>query len=99
MIRLLLGMVLGPRFTVLALLPAMTFVVLLAIGAGIARDQGVLPTALTAAVAIASLQIGYLAGIAEKYFLAAARSGKLRTAFQGGPQPASRKVQPSALEA
>jgi hypothetical protein len=97
LISLLLGMVLGQRFKVLALLPAMAFVLLGVSSAGLAGSQGLWLTVIMAVGAIASLQIGYLAGISIRYFLAAARAGKPRTAFHPGARPVVHGTEPSAL--
>jgi hypothetical protein len=96
-ISLLMGMVLGQRFKVLVLVPAMVFVLLVAIGEGTARAEGLWPTALLAMVAIASLQIGYLAGTGIRYLHVAARTNRHRTGFQGGPQPVDGSARLPAL--
>jgi hypothetical protein len=87
LISLLAGMVLGQRFKVLAVVPANVATSLMAIGFGIAESEGIGRTVLLAALAVASLQIGYLAGVAIRYSLAAARTSGLRTASVNGPQP------------
>jgi hypothetical protein len=93
-ISLLIGMVLAQRFKVLALVPAMAVVILLAIAAEVARGAGVWPTALVAVLAMVSVQIGYLAGMAVRSLLAAGRTSKLGTTFETGAQrPASRHAQ------
>ena len=80
LICLLAGMVLGQRFKVLAVVPAIAASTLVTIGFGIAHSEGIGRTILLAALAVASLQIGYLVGVAIRYSLAAARTGGLRTA-------------------
>jgi hypothetical protein len=87
LISLLAGMVLGQRFKVLAVVPAMAASSVVAIGFGIAHSEGPGGTVLLAALAVASLQIGYLAGIAIRYALAATRTSGLHTASVDGPQP------------
>jgi hypothetical protein len=87
LISLLAGMVLGQRFKVLAVVPAIAAWLLVAIGYGMAHSEGLGSTVLLAALAVASLQIGYLAGVAIRYSLAAARTSGLRTASVNGPQP------------
>jgi hypothetical protein len=86
LISLLLGMVLGQRFKVLVLLPAMVFLLLVAIGVGMANAQGLGPTALMAVGALASLQVGYLAGVGVRYLLTGTRSAKRRS-VKLGAQP------------
>jgi hypothetical protein len=93
-ISLLIGMVLAQRFKVLALVPAMAVVILLAIAAEVARGAGFWPTALFAVLAMVSVQIGYLAGMAVRSLLAAGRVSKLGATFEtGAQQPASHHAQ------
>jgi hypothetical protein len=87
LISLLAGMVLGQRFKVLAVVPAMAAWSLVAIGFGIALSEGLGHTVLLAALAVAGLQIGYFAGVVIRYSLAAARTSGLRTASVQGSQP------------
>jgi hypothetical protein len=87
LISLLLGMVLGQRFKVLALVPVIAVSLPVAAGVGIAHYGEFGPTLLLAALAIASLQMGYLAGIAIRYSLAAGRASGLRTASLDASQP------------
>jgi hypothetical protein len=95
-IALLIGMVLGQRFKVLVLLPALTFVLVAAVALGISRSEGFWPTAGLAAAAIATLEIGYLAGIWVRHALAAARISGRRAGLPVAPQPI-RGSAPSAL--
>jgi|HubBroStandDraft_3_1064219.scaffolds.fasta_scaffold64624_2 hypothetical protein len=90
LISLLAGMVLGQRFKVLAVVPAIAAWLLVAIGFGIAHSEGLGLTVLLAALAVASLQIGYLVGVAIRYSLAAARTSGLRTASVHSTQPTRR---------
>jgi len=87
LISLLGGMVLGQRFKVLAVVPAIAISMLVAIGYGIAHSDGLGRTVLLAALAVASLQIGYLVGVAVRYSLAAAHTSGLRSASVHGSQP------------
>jgi hypothetical protein len=87
LISLLAGMVLGQRFKVLAVVPAIAGLSLVAIGYGIAYSEGLERTALLAALAVASLQIGYLVGVAIRYSLAATRASGLRSASIDASQP------------
>lgn len=87
LISLLVGMVLGQRFKVLAVVPAMAASLLVTIGIGIAHSEGLGRTVLLVALAVASLQIGYLVGVAIRYSLAAARTSGLRTASVHASQP------------
>jgi uncharacterized membrane protein len=91
MISLLMGMVLAQRFKVLALVPAMAVVILLAIAAEFARGAGFWPTALSAVSAMVIVQIGYLAGTAIRSLLAIGQARKLGATFEAGVrQPVSR---------
>jgi hypothetical protein len=87
LISLLVGMVLGQRFKVLAVVPAMAASLLVSIGVGIAYSEGLGRTVLLAALAVASVQIGYLVGVAIRYSLAATRTSGLRTASLHASQP------------
>jgi hypothetical protein len=84
---LLAGMVLGQRFKVLVLVPAMAASLPVAIGLGISGHGGVGPVMLLAALAMASLQIGYLAGVGIRHALAAARISELQSASLRGSAP------------
>jgi len=77
-LSLLVGMVLGQRFNFLILVPSILLILLIAIGAAIARVEGPGNVALTAAAAIACLEIGYLLGISIRYL------------FMTAPAPANR---------
>jgi hypothetical protein len=88
----LVGMVLGQRFKVLVLLPAMAISLLLAIGTGLAHGERVGPIMLLAVAALASLQIGYLAGVGVRHSLAATRMSGLRT----DPLSETRTARPGA---
>jgi hypothetical protein len=95
LLSLMMGMVLGQRYRVLVLLPAGALILLVMVSVGLARAQGLESTALTAAAAIVSLQIGYLAGSGlRRYFFAAAR---LRSVPRGASATVSRSAPSSAL--
>lgn len=87
LICLLVGMVLGQRFKVLALVPAIAISLLVAIGIGIAHSGELARAVLLATLAVASLQIGYLMGVVIRYSLAATRTSGLRNASLHGSQP------------
>ena len=73
-VSLLVGLLLGWRFRVLALIPAMAIALIFVIAAGGARgDPGWWIVATTAA-AVTSLQIGYFAGLWLRHIPTAARS-------------------------
>jgi hypothetical protein len=93
LISLLLGMVLGQRFKVLALVPVIAVWLPVATGTGIVRYGEFGPTLLLAALAVAGLQIGYLAGVAIRFSLAAERTSGLRSASLHNSAPARRIAQ------
>jgi hypothetical protein len=66
---LLVGMLLGQRFKVLVLAPAIALIIALSIVFGVARADALWSVAAMAMVATANLQMGYLAGIALRAFL------------------------------
>ncbi len=90
LISLMVGMVLGQRFKVPVLLPAAALALLATIGDEAARGEGFWPTVLSAAVVVASLQLGYLAGVGIRHFLIVARASRLRTAVVAKSQPVRR---------
>ena len=89
-LSLLTGMVLGQRFKVLVLLPAITLAALVAVGAGMARGQAPSTIALTTLAAIASVQLGYLLGLAIRHLVAVLRASRLRAASFAHSAPARR---------
>jgi len=89
LLSLLTGMVLGLRFKVLVLLPAIACVLFIAVSMAVARGEILWP-ALMATAGTASLQIGYLAGVGIRYFLAASRMSGLRSGSLANSPPARR---------
>lgn len=69
MISLLLGAVLGQRFTVLVLVPAMAIVMVVSVGAGWTQPQSAWWIIKMAGAAAICLQCGYFAGILMRHFL------------------------------
>lgn len=92
LIALLAGMSLGLRFKVLILLPAIAFGLPLAFGIGVARTEALWPGLVMAAVAVTSLQIGYLVGAGFRYGLRADRISGLVSAFFGGSHSPRRSL-------
>ena len=76
MVSLLVGMVLGQRFSVLILVPGIGLALVVTIVAGIARADAAWPIILTSAAVVTSLQIGYLAGTALRHLLVAGRASR-----------------------
>jgi hypothetical protein len=89
LISLLVGMLLGHRFKVLVLLPAMGIVLLAMISAQIAgADRW--QTALMAIAASVVLQLGYMAGYGIRRLTAAARASRRRGFSVSRSQPEQR---------
>ena len=74
----LLGAVLGHRFKVLVLVPAIAIGVVVTIGLGIARADDVWLIGLTGALISVSIQIGYLFGAAIFALVVTARATRIR---------------------
>ena len=74
MLCLLLGAMLGQRFTVLVLVPAMAIVMILSVGAGSVHPESAWWIVKMAGAAAICLQCGYFAGIMMRHFLAEAPS-------------------------
>jgi hypothetical protein len=79
-ISVLLGMVLGQRFKVLILAPAILLTLLGALGASIVRPETVWFIGKAAAEAIVGMQIGYLLGLGIRHLTLLARAARLRGA-------------------
>jgi hypothetical protein len=75
-VTILVGGVLGLRYKVFTLLPAVTFVLVFVIGVGVARGAGIWRIALDMMVATTALQLGYAGGSA---FAAARERRKLHS--------------------
>src|SRR5437764_1023799 len=74
LVGLLAGMALGQRFKVPVLAPAFVLVSMVAIGYGVAHGYAAWQSLPMAGAAIASLQIGYLAGIGIRSVISARRT-------------------------
>ncbi len=86
----LIGAVLGTRFKVLVLIPAIGLTVSAILAAGIVRGESISTFAVTAILAVSCLQIGYLSGIATHYIAALGHSGRRRgDARKTTPSPAA----------
>jgi uncharacterized membrane protein len=82
-LSLLAGMVLGQRFKVLILIPAIAVALFGAICAGILLGQNPWSIALMSIGVTTGLQIGYLMGTAIRFFLVASRTLRLRSSSAG----------------
>jgi hypothetical protein len=74
----LIGAVLGMKFKVLILIPAIGFALIVILAAGIARSDSISAILIAAALASSCLQIGYLCGAATRYSIGLARVGRTR---------------------
>lgn len=69
----LTGVVLGLRFKVLILVPAMVLVAAVTIGIGIAHGDGLWSLLLETVLTITALQVGYLGGTIVHFVIVGAR--------------------------
>jgi hypothetical protein len=76
LLAILVGAVLGMRFRVLVLIPAIGLTVATILAAGMIRGESVASFAITAILAGSGLQIGYLAGAIARYATAPGRTGR-----------------------
>ena len=76
----LAGAVLGLRFKVLVLVPAIGLAVLIVVVSGVARADGTWAIVGAAAAVATVLQIGYLAGTLTRFAIASGRGGRPRPA-------------------
>jgi hypothetical protein len=81
------GIALGMRYTVFVLLPASFCLLPIALLVGLYGYSTAGLVILTGAATLASLQIGYLAGIVLHYLLAESRVGALPRASRSPPPP------------
>jgi hypothetical protein len=73
-ICLFVGILLGQRFKVLVLAPALALTLVLTSGAEIARGDAIWAIVLMELATITSLQMGYLAGTGIRHLLIVARA-------------------------
>lgn len=91
-VSLLVGMVLGHRFKVLILVPAIFLAILFAVGSGVARAETAWTVVATAAIAACGLQIGYLFGTGIRRIMVLARASRLRGVPFAGPLQTRRQA-------
>lgn len=87
---LLIGAALGQRFTVMILLPGTVILLALSIATGVTHANTVWSIALTTAVAVTSMQIGYLIGIGVHHFRAARSHLSSRSPTLASPAASAR---------
>ena len=76
----LTGAVLGMRFKVLILAPAIGVTIIAVFAAGMARGEDLPAILLAGLLALICLQIGYLGGVLTRYTMTLARAGSRRKA-------------------
>jgi hypothetical protein len=76
---MLVGAVLGLRFTVWVLIPGIAFGLFAAAATGIAHREGMGTIALAMVLIAVGLQLGYLMGTATRFVMAGARAAQPRT--------------------
>jgi len=89
-ICLLVGLVLGQRFKVLVLVPAIALVGVFSIAVGVTRADAYWPIVFMAVVATVCLQIGYLLGIGVRSLLVGVRANRVHVARLGASSPTRR---------
>jgi membrane protein DedA with SNARE-associated domain len=89
-ISLMFGMVLGQRFNVLVLVPAIALVATVSVIVGVARADAIWSIAQTAVAATVSLQIGYAMGIWIRSLLADVSPNRSHATTVGGSSPTRR---------
>lgn len=80
LLAFLLGAVLGMRFKVFILIPAIGLIFIAILAGAIACGSGMASTLIAAVLASSSLQIGYVLGTIAQYSVALARAERLRKA-------------------
>jgi hypothetical protein len=72
----IVGALLGQRFRVFVLVPAIAVGLATTFGIGVAHDNGLWSILLAMALAISALQMGYLGGVAIRFFGAGVQTRK-----------------------
>jgi hypothetical protein len=93
LLMFLIGAVLGMRFRVLVLIPAIGFLFMASLAACVMRAESLSITIAAIVLTVCCLQIGYLGGIVTRYATALADSSRLR---RGALKSASRPLVPPA---
>jgi hypothetical protein len=78
LVSLLIGLVLAQRFKVLSLIPVIVLTLVFAFAADLSGAKAAWTSALTAAITIASLQVGYVLGMALRQAILLTRAHRLR---------------------
>ena len=85
LLGLLIGTILGQRFKVLVLAPALLIILLLAVGAAVVGTNPAWSVGVSAAMAMIGLQLGYFFGIGIRYLKVIARANRLAQIRRGTP--------------
>ena len=94
LISLLIGVVLGRRYTVLILAPAFMLTLVLAIGTGLAHTDAAWSIGSTTLVVIVGLQIGYLFGSGMQRVLGLGRTNRPRSSpLRAHRDPIARRIE------
>jgi len=80
---ILLGLALGQRFKVFALVPTLLIILLLAVGATAVGTKPVWSVGVSAAMAMVGLQLGYFLGAGIHYLKVVARANRLAQLRRG----------------
>jgi hypothetical protein len=86
LLTLAVGVVLGLRFRVLILIPAIACGLPLGFAIGLARTEAIGPAIVMAATALAGLQIGYLTGAIFRYGVGTERLSRPLSPLWDGSQ-------------
>jgi hypothetical protein len=86
LVCLLIGALLGQRFKVFILVPAMVPAVALAVIVAEVHGAALWQILVTAFMAATSLQIGYLAGVGVRHFTMVERASRLRPRRLAAPE-------------
>jgi hypothetical protein len=92
LISLLIGIVIGRRYSVLILAPAFMLTLVLAIGTGLARTDAAWSIGSTALVVIVGLQIGYFLGSGMHHVLVLVRANRPSSESFANSQPPHRQA-------
>jgi hypothetical protein len=99
MICFLIGAMLGLRFKVLVLLPAIVVLLVATISVGIARSDSGWAILLATALGMVSLQLGYLAGTCTRFIPGHGRACKMRKTSLPAPSGVRQPVrQPASIQ-
>jgi hypothetical protein len=94
---ILVGAVLGLRFTVWILIPGIAFGLFAAAAAGIAHHDGLGTIGLAMVLIAVGLQLGYLMGTTTRFVIAGARAARARPAYPSPERGGWHRRPPAAV--